>query len=184
MSMNIDIAKPFSLFPYWKANEVQVLDKANGEEYSTDELVGNFYQCPLHLRWEDEPDEALWTLPIDPVISVQGGNTIVRSNVLKQEAGRSHKRGSIKEVWSQDDYEIKIAGFVQAGDGDMPAEDILRLRAYCEERKTIYVENDLLELFDITRIVISKYSFDHTPGRENQQFSIQAYSDDDFELVL
>lgn len=182
MSMNIDIAKPFSLFPYWKDNEVPVLDKANVGMYSSDELVGNFFQCPLRLRWEDEKE--WWTLPIDPVMSVQGGNTIVRSNVLKQEAGRSHKRGSIKEVWSQDDYEIKIAGFLQDGDGDIPAEDLLRLRAYCEERKTILVESDLLELFDITRIVISKYSFDHTPGRENQQFSIQAYSDDDFELVL
>ena len=36
----------------------------------------------------------------------------------------------------------------------------------------------------ITRIAIESFSFPHTAGAENQQFSIKAYSDDDFSLLI
>ena len=181
--MFFDVAQPFSIIPvpYWNNHPVPVWKKDlwNGD---TAELVGNLYQCPLRIKFPDE--ETPWTLPLDPIISVNGGNSIVRTNVLKQDHDSYARRGTIKEVWSQDDYEVNIAGIFISQDGYFPMEEIMRLRNYCEEREILEVECDLLEAFGITRIAIESFSFPHTAGAENQQFSIKAYSDDDFSLLI
>ena len=105
-------------------------------------------------------------------------------NVLKQDNSNNERRGTIKEVWSQDDYEIQIAGlFMGENDDDLPMEDLGRLRNLCEAREVLEVECDLLDVFNIRYIAVDKYDFAHTPGRMNQQFSIKAYSDDDFSLL-
>lgn len=114
-----------------------------------------------------------------------GGNNIIRTDVLKQDNAQSERRGSIKEIWCQKDYEIQIAGlFMSKSEEDLPLDDLAKLRMYCEARKVVEVECDLLEVFNIQRIAIETYEFAHTPGRKNQQFSIKAYSDDDFDLLV
>lgn len=147
--------------------------------------MGNLYQCPLSLKLKSEPESEWWTLPFDPVMSVSGGNNIVRSNVLKQDNSNNERRGTIKEVWSQDDYTIQIAGlFMGKNDDDIPMDELGKLRNLCEAREVIEVECELLEIFNIHYIAIEKFEFAHTNGRQNQQFSITAYSDDDFSLLV
>lgn len=181
--MYIDFATGLTLPPYWNNHPINVVRDYSSLKQS--EASGNLYQCPLRLRLKGAPDDALWTLPFDPVISVRGGNKIVRSDVLKQDTHNTERRGSIKEVWSQDDYEIQIAGLFIGDDAEgMPQNDIEKLRNLCEAREVLYVECDLLDVFNIKYIAIEKYDFAHTPGRNNQQFSITAYSDDDFSLIV
>ena len=179
--MFFDVVQPFAAVPYWKNNNVPVWSQ---EEWNgnTSDIVGNLYQCPFRIRFPHESD--WWTLPFDPIVSVGGGNNIVRSNVLKQDHNNYKRRGTIKEVWSQNDYEINIAGVFTSKDGQFPMSDVMKLRAYCEERDILDVECELLEAFGITRLAIETYSFPHTSGTENQQFSIKAYSDDDFSLLI
>ena len=50
--------------------------------------------------------------------------------------------------------------------------------------EVVEVECDLFEVFNIRYIAIEKFDFAHTAGRQNQQFSINAYSDDDFSLLV
>ena len=69
-------------------------------------------------------------------------------------------------------------------DGYFPLEDIHRLREYCEGREVVLCCNDLLEAFGINRLAIESFDFAHTPGYENQQFAIKAYSDEDFSLLI
>ena len=150
-------------------------------------MLGNLYQCPLWIKWENEPDDfetGWWRLPFDPVISVSGGNQIVRTDVLRQDNSRTERRGTVKEVWSQQDYQVQIAGMFIGKDGYFPLEDIHRLREYCEGRKVVLCCNDLLEAFGINRLAIESFDFAHTPGYENQQFAIKAYSDEDFSLLI
>jgi hypothetical protein len=143
----------------------------------------NQYQAAVRIRWEDEPDSRLFTLPYDPVISIEGGNTIVRRSVLKLgEAER--RRGTIKELWSQNDYKITISGVLIGKEGAMPQEDLLRLRNYCEERRRLYIEADMLEPYNIQYIIAESWSLPHTAGMENQAYSITAVSDDDYELLI
>lgn len=181
--MFVNLATGFVLPPYWLNHPVTVVKEHENYFGENAPEMGALYQCPMRIKWEDEVN--FWTLPFDPVISISGGNNIVRSDVLKQDNSGSQRRGSIKEVWSQKDYEIQFAGiFIGKDENDIPMQDLERLRAYCEARKIIEVECDLLEVFNITKLAIETFEFGHTPGRENQQFSIKAYSDDDFSLLI
>lgn len=195
--MFINFATGWTLPPFWLNHPVHVwkrdilpsdISNPNAmEEYNkmlADKAMQIPHQCPLRLRLKNSPNKTLWTLPFDPVISVSGGNKIIRTDVLKQDNSNNERRGTIKEVWSQDDYEIQIAGlFIGENDDDMPLVELDKLRALCEAREVLYVECDLLDVFNIKYIAVEKFDFAHTPGRMNQQFSIKAYSDDDFSLL-
>ena len=53
-----------------------------------------------------------------------------------------------------------------------------------ESRKAINVKCQLFEIFGIDRIVVEKFDIPFTKGEENQSYSISAYSDDDWDLLL
>ena len=178
--MFLNIAKPFALVPFWLNHSVHVWKPEDNHGQAAD-LTGTMWQVPLRFSWDEEN---WWNFPIDPVISISGGNTIVRQNCLKQPSDQHERRGSIKEVWGQNDYEIQIGGILSDADDEIPYDDLVKLRAFCEERKTVYVECDLFEPFNIQRIAIHSYEFQHTAGRGNQTFTIKAYSDDDFSLLI
>ncbi len=168
-------------------NIVRVLDKADAtatdpaiEAKTREGLAGlgqEFFQCKLSF----EIDGVKWNLPVDPVMSVKGKNVITRRHVSK-----SNRRGSIKECWSQDDYEITIAGVLIGVDNDDLKFMIERLREICEAKEAVMVICDYLnceDTFNINYIAIESYDFPFTKGMENQVFSIKAYSDDGYSLL-
>jgi hypothetical protein len=179
MAIYINWASGVVLPPYWQQNGLTVATFEKGITQA--QALRIPYQCPLYVRAEDEP--SWWAFPFDPVISISGKNTIVRRNVLKVNQ-YNPPRGSIKEAWSQDDYDINISGVFITEDGVLPEDDIRKLRSYCENRSTLLVDNDLFCLFNINRIAIESYDFPFTKGVENQTFAIKAYSDDMFDLII
>lgn len=180
----LDFATGFNLPPYW-LNHPQVVQRFSPSTDVDPELRGELlnvpHACPLSIWVADEG--IWWDLPIEPVVSISGKNIIARRNVLKQ-GSTERARGTIKEVWSQDDYEITIAGLLVADrDGEMPEKDIRRLRKVCERRDEVPVMSPLFELFNITRMAIESYELPFTKGIENQMFTIKGYSDELFDLV-
>lgn len=133
--------------------------------------------CPLSLRL-DEAGAEDWLLPYEPMIRLTGKNIITTRHVAK---GRI--RGSIKERWTQDDYQIHIEGVLIGSEGRYPEEDVMRLRHYCEAA-SIIATCPLLELFGISRIVIQSWDIPHTSGESNQNYKLQALSDDIYKLLL
>jgi len=133
---------------------------------------------PVKLGLEGEE---LWLLPVEPLVSLTGGNKITRRMVSKGKG-----RGTIKERWTQDDYAITIDGiFINADDSNVyPEEDMAKLRELCESASVLEVECDLLKYFDISRMVVESYSFPFTKGEQNQRFVITGYSDDLFKLLV
>jgi hypothetical protein len=132
---------------------------------------------PLSFRL---PDGSWWLFPVEPLISVSGKNVIVRRNVSK-----SDRRGSIKERWSEDDLMINIQGSLI--DPDLytyPAQDLSSLYQAITQRKAIEVKNELLQLLNVHQIVVEPYSFPFSKGENVQNFSIDAYSDDLYELFI
>lgn len=123
------------------------------------------------------PGEEGWLLPYEPIISITGKNIITRRQVNKGKI-----RGSIKERWAQDDYSIKIQGVLIGEDG-YPKGDVEKLRAYCEAA-SLEVENPLLDIFGISRLVIEQYDFPATTGSFNQNYSLTCHSDDVYKLLL
>lgn len=126
----------------------------------------------------DEQGAEEWLFPNEPMVSVSGGQAIVKRNVSKGSV-----RGTIKERWAQNDYSVTIEGLLSTDDGSYPSADVARLRTFCEAG---YVRclSPLLETFGITRLVIESWDIPFTAGSANQNFSISAVSDDIYKLIL
>lgn len=140
-------------------------------------LGDNFFQCPLSFMI----DGVEWRLPVDPLVSVSGKNVIKRRYVAK-----SSNRGSIKECWSQDDYDVNISGVIIAEDAVKLAEHLSNLRKVCNMAESVGIVSEFLNnpsTFGINRIAIESYDFPFTKGLENQSFTIKAYSDDSYKLL-
>jgi hypothetical protein len=174
-------ALAFQLPPYW-LNHSQVVKITNDSNYRQSDLLQMPCACPLAIKWEDE--STWWELPIEPLISISGKNNIVRRNVSKALYPES-QRGSIKETWSQDDYDIGINGiFINKQTDELPEADLRKLRNYFEARKTLEVRSKLFAIFEISKIVIESCEWPKTNGMSNQMFNIKAYSDDTFSLLI
>ena len=138
--------------------------------------IGVPMQCPLWMRLEGEE---WWLLPYEPIITINGKNVITKKQVAKGKV-----RGSIKERWSQDDYQISINGILMNPNGDgYPDKDVMALKRLCEAAK-VQVMCPLFEIFSIDQIVIESFDFPFTPGPFNQAYTIGAVSDDIYKLLL
>lgn len=133
-------------------------------------------QCPLWMRLEGDE---WWLLPYEPIITINGKNVIAKKQVAKGKV-----RGSIKERWSQDDYQISISGILMnPKDTGYPDEDVKALKRLCEAAK-VQVMCPLFEIFSIDQIVIESFDFPFTSGPFNQAYTIGAVSDDIYKLLL
>lgn len=133
-------------------------------------------QCPLWMRLEGEE---WWLLPYEPIITINGKNVITKKQVAKGKV-----RCSIKERWSQDDYQISINGILMNPSGDgYPDKDVKALKRLCEAAK-VQVMCPLFEIFSIDQIVIESFDFPFTSGPFNQAYTIGAVSDDIYKLLL
>lgn len=180
----VDFAKGFNLPPYWLNHPQVARIRESGK--ITEELKGEMLNVPhaCPLSFSINGGSTWWQLPIEPVVSISGKNEIVRRNVLKQ-GNAEQIRGTIKELWSQDDYEITIAGILIDSEGNkLPDSDLKKLREICEHNKEILVQSPLFTIFNITRMVIESYELPFTKGIENQMFTIKGYSDELYDLVI
>lgn len=144
------------------------------EEVQTNAL-GLPMQFPLSFALEGaEP----WLLPQEPMITITGQHILTKRQVAKGKI-----RGSIKERWTLDDYSIRIEGVIIGVDGRYPKAEVQRLKEYLEAAK-VSAYCPIFELFGITRIVFESWEFPHTSGEANQNYSIQALSDDTYKLLL
>lgn len=139
----------------------------------------SLFQCPLTFKIPSTGYE--FKLPSDPQISVSGRNTVVRRYVSRQ--GR--QRGSIKERWSQDDYDVNISGVLMAdADGTIEeyTENLLKI---ANARESIVLTGEALnEKYNIKRIAIESVDLPFTKGMDYQTFTIKAYSDEESELFI
>lgn len=161
--------------PYW-LHHPTVVRRASELAYNTEanELLDVPHACPLSIRLSGESE--WWRLPLEPVVAVSGRNVIAKRQILKG-GGSSERRGTVKELWSQDDYEVHISGLLMGGGDALPENDLRRLRRYCEAREALCVQSPLLALFGIDRLAIEEYEFPATHGLENQMYNLRAVSD-------
>lgn len=176
--------------PYWLFNqpvvtrqdpsgydELMMLEEAELEDMVRTNALGVPMRFPLEISLVDQED--WWLVPIEPLITLTGRNIIVRRQVSKGKI-----RGSIKERWTQDDYQVKIEGaLMDLKRDDYPRDDVQKLRNFCEAAK-LKVRCPLFEIFSINQIVVESYDFPFTKGIQNQQYTINAYSDDTYKLLL
>lgn len=145
---------------------------------------------PLSFRFVDSKTK--WLFPYEPLISINGGNNIVKRSVAKQgsESNGMPMTGTIKERWSQKDYEITITGVLF---GDLmkgkpedcyPKDELTKLLSYLTKVGSIEVFCHPFEILGINRIVIEDFSFPFTKGENVQAYEIKAISDCNYNLLL
>lgn len=160
-------------------SELQYLSDEELTEAIKTNALGVAMTMPLQIKKTDDPDAEYWTLPVEPLISITGRNILVKRNVSK-----SKVRGSIKERWSQGDYDINIEGMlINYNSNQYPEDDVRKLRSYCEAA-SLSVLCPLFEIFSINRIAIEDFDFPFTSGPTNQGYKIKACSDDVYKLLL
>lgn len=157
--------------------DVETMSDAELEDVVRTNATGVPMDLPLRFQLEESGAEE-WLFPMEPMISLNGQNILVRRNVSK---GRI--KGSIKERWTQDDYSVRIEGILLGTDGKYPDADVAKLRSFCEAGH-VKALNPLLEIFGISQLAIESWDIPFTSGTINQNYTIQAYSDDIYKLLL
>lgn len=145
---------------------------------------------PLSLSIDE--GKTWFLLPYETIINISGKNTIVRRSVAKWKPvpGVSERKGTVKERWNQDDYQIDITGVLIGSlltgsvEDCFPRDDFEKLRRVLTAPKSIKVKCPPLELLGISNIVIEDFSFPFTKGENVQAYTIKAYSDYPFKLLL
>lgn len=140
---------------------------------------------PLSVKLSSQSNNEWWLLPVEPIITLSGSNQLVRRKVAKSAKTLNRRRGTIKENWEQDDYSINIQGLLTRHDEwKYPTQHVQKLRKILEAREPIDVQCALFEIFGIGRIAIADYSIPFTKGEENQSYTLDAFSDDDWDLLI
>lgn len=142
--------------------------------------------APLKMKLSSQTVNDWWLFPVEPLISIDGENVLIRRNVSKMPQGMTRRRGTIKERWAQGDYSITIEGLFtdNSTDAKFPDGARMMLLAFCEAREPIDVQCPLFTNLGITRIAIEKWNLPFTKGTENQSYRINAFSDDDWDLLI
>ncbi len=124
-----------------------------------------------------DSDSEGFTFPLDPLVSISGKNSIVCRNIARYD---NMIRGTIKEKWNTNDWEISIAGLLISDENHTVEDYLYKLRHYIEADTNIKLICPYIEkCYDITRIVIESYDFPFTKGEENQTFTLKCKSDDE-----
>lgn len=156
---------------------VDDLSDAELEEVVRTNALGVPMVLPLRFQLEESGAQE-WLFPVEPMISLTGQNILVRRHVSKGSI-----KGSIKERWTQDDYTVRIEGVLMSRDGKYPETDVAKLRSFCEAGH-VKALNPLLEIFGISQLAIESWDIPFTTGVTNQNYTITAYSDDIYKLLL
>lgn len=140
---------------------------------------------PLSFSFKENGQK--WLFPYEPMMNISSGNSIVKRNVAKQ----SNKlTGTIKERWSQKDYDITITGvligsIMQGKPEDcFPRDHFVKLFEFLTHSKELFIYSYPLELLGITKVVIEDYSFPFTKGENVQAYELKLTSDYSYELLI
>ena len=146
--------------------------------YDRYRISPNKYQCPVAL--EIPSSGKRFVFPTDPLISVTTKNILVRRQVLK-----SDFRGTVKERWSQDDFNVNIAGVFISDESHVIEDYVDGLLEMANAAESLKIISDFLnDVYKITRIAIENVDFPFTQGIDCQKFTVKAYSDDEYSLLL
>lgn len=140
---------------------------------------------PLSFSFKENGQK--WLFPYEPMMNISSGNNIVKRNVAKQ---GNKLTGTIKERWSQKDYDITITGvligsIMQGKSEDcFPRDHFVKLLEFLTHSKELFIYSYPLELLGITKVVIEDYSFPFTKGENVQAYELKLTSDYSYELLI
>jgi len=180
------VLPPTHFLPF--KNKVQVEDvqssvRSNNWQADASNVSGQFF--PLSFRQRKE-NASWYTLPYEPLITIGGGNDIIKRKVAKA----PNFIGTVKEHWAQNDYSITITGvlFGEQMFGSLqdtfPRADFEKLRDFMTDPQGIEVRCEPLQLLGINYLVVDDFTFPFSKGENVQAYSITCSSDFSPEFLL
>lgn len=145
-----------------------------GQAQITDDL-GNPYFMDLFVTL---PGGEQVRFPNEPLISWQQRKTIVKTPLVG-----SGRPGTVKEYINEGDFHLNIRGVcIDPETPDRyPSEQVELVQRIVSAKASLPVQNDLLSLFGIEKIVIESCGWDEMEGVPGaQRYFIRAISDSDF----
>lgn len=138
---------------------------------------GRYALCEMKLRSKDGEELEL----NDVVASVTQAKNIVKTVLV----GRA---GTVKEYISDGDYQIDLTVGVVATDGgvivdEYPKEGMKELLRFLDKEEAIEVHSDFLDLFNITELVVERYSASQNTQGNYQTVTVNALSDEEYSVV-
>lgn len=183
VSINKALGRYGAIPPYFITRKEDIITRVSDPDQirSTLSRVGIVHSLmPMRLKRIGDPLTEWFTLPVEPLVSVSGKNILTRRSVAK---GREH--GTVKERWSQDDFEVTIQGVVtETAEQEYPKEAMKRLLALFDERQAVEVEQEMLFMLGISYLAVESIDLPHTKGLNNQNYEIKAYSDRPVNLLI
>ncbi len=136
---------------------------------------GRYVLTELTLRKEDGE-----TLMInDAIVSITREKRIVRTPLVGLD-------GTIKEYICNGDYDISIAVGIVAVDAlgqivdEYPSEGVRKVNEFLEENKAIEVSSEFLKIFEVGRMVVTRFSLKQETASNRQTLEVKALSDVDY----
>lgn len=165
-----------SAVPVYRSDEAETEPKpvsSNRPNPNTPESLLNVnIQMPIQI--------GTLSLPNEPLIEVMGANRILMTPVA---GGR--RKGTVKEIISEDDHVLRIRGIIVNDQGIYPATEVLALRTLLKSKKSLPVVNAVCRIHGISRIVFERWRFFDMEGvPAAQAYEIYAISDEEIELTL
>lgn len=186
------VLPPIPFLPFRNSEGIAVVDKTDDVQFTweADRPISEEQQFfPLSMSIDEGKN--FFRLPYEPLISITGKNVIAKRRVAKwTEDKKDQLTGTIKERWSQDDYEITITGVLLGAfekgkyEDCYPKDDFEKLKKILTNAKEIRVNCAPLELLGINKIVIDDFSFPFTKGENVQAYEIKACSDYSYNLLM
>lgn len=126
-----------------------------------------------------EREVAEWQLPFSTVVEFNRAKLLTRTTV-------GGGKGSIKETYGHDDWQIRIRGImIHPEDDALPEEDFRRAMEFDEIADVIGVEGKWFEMAGIYQIALEQIALPAMPGFPwCRAFEWRGYSDEPVELIL
>jgi hypothetical protein len=156
-------------------------DWGTTETGETSKALAYSFICPVAIYDDNTAPEKAYVFPFDAIIDVKAKMEIIKRNVAK-----SKRKGTIKGLWTQSDYEINIRGTIIGESLSDVRDQVKVINDLLSANKTgfnLYASPDF-EALSISRIVVETWDFPFTQGEENQEFTMKAMSDDVYELLI
>jgi hypothetical protein len=142
--------------------------------------IASVMDTPIYERTTFELGEhtgVFYTLPNDPLIRTRLHKVIIKTQITK-------RQGTVKELITIGDYEVKISGFICNFLGkDYPQDDVDQFAAIFQVGAAMPVTNDMLNRLGVHNLVIEDIDLERFEAMPNiQPFEISALSDMPIEL--
>jgi len=182
------VLPPIPFLPFKNTIDIAQKEKTSDVQFTweADTPLSETQQYqPTSFAFEGRNTKFLF--PYEPMLTISSGNTIAESNVAKQ--GDAF-RGTIKERWSANDWDITITGVLIGSmlrgthEDCFPRKQLDELFEYLIAAKRIQIFNAALEPLGILYCVVYDYSFPFTKGENVQAYEIKCKSDDAFNLLI